>query len=117
MIDLPGQRRPPGARAPPICGPRQQPDGVAQDAPTVSNTCSSSQSGGTITQTLTGGSSFLGVGGAVLGAVTPATAQTQAGNCTNINFSDLVDFNSNNTTVNRSRTVIQRSFNQFRFRN
>ncbi len=93
------------------------PMAFAQGAPTVSNTCSFSQSGGTIVQSLTGGSSFLGVGGAVAGVVTPATVQNQAGNCTNVNFSDLIDFNSNNTTVNRSRTVIQRSFNQFRFRN
>jgi hypothetical protein len=93
------------------------PMAFAQDAPTVSNTCSSSQSAGTFTQTLVGGSSLLGVGGAVTGVITPATVQTQAANCTNVNFSDLVDNNSNNTTVNRTRNVIQNSFNRFRFRN
>ena len=85
----------------------------AETAPAqASNNCTSTQSGGTISQTLVGGSSLLGVGGAVTGVITPTTTQTQAGNCTAVNVSDLVDFNSGNTTSNSVRNRIQSSFNR-----
>src|SRR5690349_12576139 len=65
----------------------------------VTNDCEFGQEGPAIAQDLTGGSGGLaGVGGAVTGAVTPLTTQTQLGNCTNLNLDDLVDSNSNNET-------------------
>jgi hypothetical protein len=85
----------------------------AETAPAqASNTCTSTQSGGSISQTLVGGSSLLGVGGAVIGAIAPVTTQTQAGNCTAVNISDLVDSNSGNTTSSSVRNRIQNSFNR-----
>jgi hypothetical protein len=85
----------------------------AEAAPAqASNTCSFSQSGGTVTQVLTGGSSLIGVGGAVTAIAIPVTTQTQALNCTAINVSDVVDVNSGNTTSSSVRTRIQNSFNR-----
>jgi hypothetical protein len=71
----------------------------------VSNTCSMSQSGPVILQNISG--SLLG-----LGLIIPVTAQTQAGNCTLVNFSNLINNNSGNTTTNTIRTRIQNSFNR-----
>jgi hypothetical protein len=84
----------------------------AETAPAqASNTCTSSQSGGTITQVITGGSGLL-LGGAATGAIAPVTTQTQALNCTAVNVSDLINVNSGNTTSSSVRTRIQNSFNR-----
>jgi hypothetical protein len=80
----------------------------------VSNTCSFTQSGGTINAPATGGSSLFGVGGAAANVIAPVTAPVQAGNCTAINVSDLFDVNSGNTTTTVNRTRIVNSFNRFR---
>jgi hypothetical protein len=88
---------------------------IASAAPApaqASNNCTFTQSGGSFNQTLVGGSSGIGVGGAVIGVLAPVTAQTQALNCTAINVSDLVDVNSGNTTSSSVRTRIQNSFNR-----
>lgn len=73
--------------------------------------CDFSQEGRQVDQTLTGGNSLLGAAGLVTGAVAPITAQTQAGNCTNVNVSDVVDSDSNNTDYTVTRNRIQDSFN------
>jgi hypothetical protein len=78
----------------------------------LSNECEFGQAGPEIAQTLTGGSSLLGVAGLVTGAVAPVTTQTQALNCTNVNVSDVIDQDSGNTTETRTRTEIEDSFNE-----
>ncbi|WP_214401349.1 hypothetical protein [Pseudonocardia lacus] len=79
---------------------------AAETAPTqASNTCSFTQSGGTVTQVINGVT--------VVNTVAPVTTQTQALNCTAINVSDLVDVNSGNTTTSSVRTRIENSFNRF----
>jgi hypothetical protein len=77
----------------------------------VTNDCDFGQQGPQVDQTLTGGSSLLGAADLVTGAVAPVTAQTQAGNCTNVNVSDVVDSDSNNTTETVNRTRVEDSFN------
>ncbi len=77
----------------------------------VGNDCEFDQDGPAIAQDLTGGSSLLDVAGPVTGLVAPITAQTQALNCTNLNFKDLVDSNSNNDTRQLDETVIRDSGN------
>lgn len=78
----------------------------------VSNDCAFGQAGPEIAQNLTGGSSLLGVAGLVTGAIAPVTTQTQAANCTNVNVSDVIDSNSNNSTRTSTRTTIEDSFNE-----
>ena len=77
----------------------------------VTNDCEFGQEGPAIAQDLTGGNSLAGVAGAVTGAVAPITTQTQLGNCTNLNFDDLVDSDSNNETRTSTRTEVEDSFN------
>jgi hypothetical protein len=77
----------------------------------VTNDCEFGQEGPAVAQDLTGGSSLLGAADLVTGAVAPITAQTQAGNCTNLNFDDLVDSNSNNTDESATRTEVEDSYN------
>jgi hypothetical protein len=77
----------------------------------VGNDCTFGQDGPKVDQNLTGGDSLVGIAGAVTGAVAPITAQTQALNCTNLNFKDLVDSNSNNDTRTSNSTVTRGSGN------
>lgn len=78
----------------------------------VGNDCEFGQDGGNVDQELTGGNSgLLGLGNAVTGVVAPITAQTQALNCNNINVTDVVDLDSNNTTDTRTSTAIEDSNN------
>ncbi|MCO1660046.1 hypothetical protein [Pseudonocardia humida] len=78
----------------------------------LSNDCAFSQTGPDIDSTVTGGDAFLGAGGAVINAIAPVSAPVQAGNCTNVNVSDVVDNNSNNVDETRIRTEIEDSFNE-----
>ena len=71
----------------------------------VTNTCSVSQSAGTVTQT-------LGGTGVILGVLIPVTVQTQALNCNNVTTSTVTNTNSGNTTTTSTRTRIQNSFNR-----
>jgi hypothetical protein len=77
----------------------------------VGNDCDFGQAGSRVAQNLTGGNSLVDVAGAVTGIVTPADAQTQLGNCTNLNLSDVVDSDSNNTERTRTENVTDGSFN------
>jgi hypothetical protein len=77
----------------------------------VTNDCEFGQEGPAVAQDLTGGSSLLGAADLVTGAIAPITTQTQLGNCTNLNFDDLVDSNSNNTDETATRTEVEDSYN------
>ncbi len=77
----------------------------------VGNDCKFDQAGSRVAQDLMGGSSLVDVAGAVTGIVTPADAQTQLGNCTNLNVTDVIDSNSNNDTRTRTENVTEDSFN------
>ena len=78
----------------------------------VSNDCRFGNQSGPATQSLVGGSSLLGVADALTGTVTQATGQLNTLNCTNVNVSDLVDNNSNNSTSTADKTAVQHSFNR-----
>lgn len=78
----------------------------------ISNDCAFGNSTGETSQVLDGGSSLLGdIAGLITGAVTNLPAQTNTGNCTNVNVEDVLDFDSNNTTRERVETEIDDSFN------
>jgi hypothetical protein len=81
------------------------------DENNVGNDCAFGQSGSKVAQDLTGGNSLLAAAGAVTGAVIPADAQTQLGNCTNLNVSDVLDSDSNNTSRTRNSTETVNSGN------
>ncbi len=77
----------------------------------VSNDCEFGQAGPQVSSSATGGSSLLGVAGLVTSLVAPVTTQTQLLNCNNINVSDVVDFDSNNSERTSTRTEIEDSGN------
>jgi hypothetical protein len=77
----------------------------------VSNDCKFGNEGGSPIAGAFGGSSLLGALGAVTSAATDATSQLNTLNCTNVNVSDLVDSNSNNTDRTAEQTWIDGSFN------
>jgi len=77
----------------------------------LTNDCDFTQDAGSIDQSLTGGSSLLDMGGIAEGLIAPVTTQTQLGNCTNVGVSDVIDFDSGNTTETTTETEIDESFN------
>ncbi len=77
----------------------------------LANDCEFGNESGDAEQAIDGGSSLLGVVSLVTGTVTNAATQTNALNCTNVNVTDVVDFNSNNQESTAERTFIERSFN------
>jgi hypothetical protein len=78
----------------------------------VSNDCAFGNSTGETSQLVEGGSSLLGdLAGLITGAVVNAPVQNNAGNCTNVNVEDVLDFDSNNTTREVVETEIDDSFN------
>jgi hypothetical protein len=77
----------------------------------LSNDCQFGNEGGSPTAGAFGGTSLLGALGAVTSLATDATSQVNALNCTNVNVSDLVDSDSNNSTRNAEQTWIDGSFN------
>ena len=77
----------------------------------LSNDCAFGQAGPQVRSSATGGSSLLGIAGLVTDIVAPVTTQTQLLNCNNINVSDVIDFNSNNTDQTSTRTEIEDSGN------
>jgi hypothetical protein len=78
----------------------------------LSNDCQFGNEGGSPTAGAFGGTSLLGALGAVTSLATDATSQVNALNCTNVNVSDLVDSNSNNTNRQAEQTWIDGSFNR-----
>jgi hypothetical protein len=77
----------------------------------LTNDCAFSQSAGSIDAPATGGDAFLGAGGAAANLIAPVFAGVQAGNCTNLNVSDVIDNDSNNVDETFTRTDIDDSFN------
>jgi hypothetical protein len=77
----------------------------------LSNDCQFGNTTGATNQGVFGGSSLLGVLAPVTGAVANAPIQTNLLNCTNVNVSDVIDSNSNNTDTSVQRTWIDDSFN------
>jgi len=77
----------------------------------VTNDCASSQEGSQVAQELTGGSSLAGIAGLVTGAVVPADTQTNLGNCTNLNVTDVIDSGSGNVDESATRTEVEDSYN------
>ncbi|WP_214403250.1 hypothetical protein [Pseudonocardia lacus] len=77
----------------------------------LSNDCEFGQQGPAIDSTATGGSSLAAVAGAVTDVIAPVTTQTQALNCTNLNVSDVIDFDSNNDTATSTETEVEDSGN------
>lgn len=77
----------------------------------LSNDCAFGQAGPQVASSATGGSSLLGIAGLVTDIIAPVTTQTQLLNCNNINVSDVIDFNSNNTDQTSTRTEIEDSGN------
>ena len=62
-------------------------------------------------QDLTGGNSLAGIAGLVTGAVAPVDTQTNLGNCTNANLSDVIDSGSGNVDESATRTEVEDSYN------
>jgi hypothetical protein len=77
----------------------------------LSNDCQFGNQGGSPRAGAFGGSSFLGVLGAVTSVAAGATSQLNTLNCNNINVSDLVDSDSNNSDTSSEQTWIKESFN------
>ena len=77
----------------------------------VKNDCAFGNQGGTPTATADQGSSLLGALGAVTALATDATTQTNTGNCTNLNVTDLLDTDSNNRMDSTSKTRVEDSYN------
>jgi len=77
----------------------------------LGNDCQFAQDGPEVDSALTGGSSLAGLGGAVANAVAPISTPVQAGNCTNIGLSDVVDSDSNNDERTRTSTSVEDSYN------
>jgi hypothetical protein len=77
----------------------------------TTNDCAFGQQGPLVAQDLTGGDSAVGAANPVTGLVAPITAQTQAGNCTNIVSRNETNEDSNNNFRSDSRTRVQDSFN------
>jgi hypothetical protein len=77
----------------------------------LSNDCQFGNTTGDTNQGLFGGSSLLGALSPLTGAVANAPIQTNLLNCTNVNVSDVIDSNSNNTDTTVQRTWIDDSFN------
>jgi hypothetical protein len=77
----------------------------------LSNDCQFGNTTGDTNQGLFGGSSLLGALSPLTGAVANAPIQTNLLNCTNVNVSDVIDQDSNNTDTTVQRTWIDDSFN------
>ena len=77
----------------------------------LKNDCTFANTGGTPEATATGGSSLTGLIGAVTGAATDATTQANTGNCTNLQFKDLIDQGSNNRDKTMTESTVKDSFN------
>jgi hypothetical protein len=71
----------------------------------VTNTCSFTQSGPVIVQTVNGITLLPAI-------AAPITIGTQAGNCIGFSSTTVTNTNSGNTTVNSVRTHISNSFNR-----
>jgi hypothetical protein len=79
----------------------------------LTNDCAFGNTTGDTTQGLFQGSGLLGgVLAPLTGIVANVPAQTNAGNCTNINLEDLIDSGSGNATTTVTEREIEDSFNR-----
>ena len=78
----------------------------------LKNDCTFANTGGSPEAGAVGGSSLVGdLLGAITSASTDATTQANTGNCTNLQFKDLVDQGSNNRSKTETDTMVKDSFN------
>ena len=78
----------------------------------LKNDCAFGNQGGAPAATAVGGSSLLGLVGAVTSAAAGITSQANTLNCNNVQLKDLVDQDSNNKTDTKTESKVKDSFNQ-----
>jgi hypothetical protein len=77
----------------------------------LKNDCAFGNEGGAPAASAIGGSSLLGLVGAVTSAATDASTQANTANCTNVQLKDLIDTDSNNKSHTTTTTKIKDSNN------
>ena len=78
----------------------------------LKNDCAFGNEGGTPESSAIGGSSLVGdVLGAITSASSSVTSQANTANCTNVQFKDLIDSESNNKSDTRTETKVKDSYN------
>jgi hypothetical protein len=78
----------------------------------LKNDCAFGNAGGSPASIAGQGSSlFGGLIDVVLSAATDVTTQANTANCNNVNVSDIIDQDSNNSTKSWEKTMIDDSFN------
>ena len=77
----------------------------------LKNDCAFGNEGGTPAATAVGGSSLLGLVGAVTSVATDVTSQANTLNCNNVQLKDLVDQGSNNKDETTTTSKVKDSFN------
>ena len=77
----------------------------------LKNDCAFGNEGGSPEAGAFGGSSLLGLVGAVTSAASDVTSQANTLNCNNVQLKDLVDQGSNNKSDTKSETTIKDSNN------
>ena len=79
----------------------------------LKNDCAFGNSTGDANSGVFGGDSLVGdLVAPLTGLATQLSTQTNAGNCTNANVSDVFDSGSNNKTDTKSETKVKHSFNE-----
>ena len=79
----------------------------------LKNDCAFGNATGDANSGIFGGDSLVGdVIAPITGLATQLSTQTNAGNCTNANVSDIFDSGSNNKSDDKSETKVEHSFNQ-----
>src|SRR4051794_40782252 len=77
----------------------------------LKNDCAFGNEGGAPAASAIGGSSLLGLVGALTSAATDASTQANTANCTNVQLKDLIDTDSNNKSHTTTTTMIKDSNN------
>jgi hypothetical protein len=77
----------------------------------LGNDCAFGNASGDASQIQDGGSNLVSILTGIIGATTNAATQANVGNCTNLNVTDVLDNDSNNSTKTVDATEIDDSFN------
>ena len=77
----------------------------------LKNDCAFGNEGGSPEAAALGGSSLVGLVGAVTSAASDVTSQANTLNCTNLQVKDLVDSGSNNKSDTKTETTVEDSNN------
>jgi len=77
----------------------------------LKNDCAFGNAGGSPVGIAEGGNSLLAAAGLVTSIVADTTNQVNAGNCNNVNVTDVFDQDSNNKDKTTTKTMIEDSFN------